>query len=343
MFRWIALILYFCFLLFIVSYSANAGSLELSPFIGGYFFENEENLKDKPVYGVRLGYGLSEKFGLEGVFEYVNTRVDDRSEPTTDRPPFGSPDGSVKNYLYHLDAVYNFLPYKSFSPYVAAGVGGAHFDPSDSDNSDRFLANFGGGVKYWVSDSFALRADVRDKVTFNETFHNIEATIGVVIGKRPKAKAVPVEAAPPPPPPPPPAIEEKPAPPAPTPPPEPVPEVEEVQFEKVHFDFDKADISPEAKGILDGHIQVMKNEPDIMLIIEGHACAHGTDDYNMDLSRRRADNVRDYFVANGIGAERLKTEYYGESRLAMPETPTAENKYSPEAIANRRVEFVIVK
>jgi len=336
--RWLFLLVYFFFLLSITAY---AGNFEISPFIGGYFFEDDENLKDKPVYGVRLGYGLSERFGIEGVFEYVNTRVDDRSEPTTDRPPFGSPDGSVKNYLYHLDALYNFLPYKSFSPYVAAGVGGARFDPSDSDSSNRFLADFGGGVKYWVSDSLAIRADLRDKMTFNDTFHNIEATIGVVIGKRPKPKVVPVEAEAPPTPPPP-AIEEKAAPPPPPPPP-PVEKPPVTSLEKVHFDFDKSDISPEAKGILDGHIEAMKNEPDIMLIIEGHACAHGPDEYNLGLSKRRADNVRDYFAANGITPERLKTEYYGESRLAMPEIPTAENKYSLEAVANRRVEFVIIK
>jgi OOP family OmpA-OmpF porin len=332
--RWLFLTVYFILL---CSLTAYAGGLELSPFVGGYFFEHRENLKDKPVYGLRLGYGFTDKMVVEGVFEYINTSVDDKGKLTSERPPFGSPDGSVQNYLYHLDLVYGFLPYDRLNPYVAAGVGVAHFKPSEPDDSTRFSANFGGGLKYWISDHLALRADIRDMMTFADTFHNIDATLGIVIGKRPK-KAIAVEAPAPPPPP----VEEKPAPPAPAPPapPPPVPKPE-LSFETVHFDFDKADVTDPMKPSLDKDIAQLKDNPDIRLIIVGHACAHGPEEYNMGLSKRRADNVRDYFTANGIAPERLMVEYYGETRLAMPEIPTPDNKYSPEAVANRRVEFRI--
>ncbi|MBI5101700.1 MAG: hypothetical protein HZB33_07710 [Nitrospirae bacterium] len=64
----------------------------------------------------------------------------------------------------------------------------------------------------------------------------------------------------------------------------------------------------------------------------------------MALGERRAGAVKEYFMSQGIGADRLLTISYGETRLAMPEIPTAHNKESKEAKANRRVHFeVIVK
>lgn len=332
-------VLLFIAILFL-PFSAHAGSLEVSPYAGKFFFDNDTNLKDKPVLGLRLGYGLTDRFALEVAAEFINTRVSDPAKLSTERPPFGSPDGSVRTFLYHLDAVYNFLPYARLSPFIAAGGGGANFDTSSTGAANRFLANAGVGAKYWISDKFALRADVRDVMFFDKTFHNLSATVGLSFGKRPKRPVPAVAEAPAPPPPPAPAP--PPPPPAPTPPPPPE-KPKPVTLEEIHFDFDRADIRPEDTAILNRHVQFMKDNPDVILIIEGHACAHGPDEYNLALSKKRADNVRDYFITNGIPAERLKTEYYGESRLAMPEIPTPFNKNSPEAVANRRVHFVIVR
>ena len=76
--------------------------------------------------------------------------------------------------------------------------------------------------------------------------------------------------------------------------------------------------------------------------IEGNSCAHGPDKYNMALSERRANAVKEYLIKSGISADRLTTIAYGETRLAMPEIPTPYNKESVEARTNRRVHFVVI-
>jgi outer membrane protein OmpA-like peptidoglycan-associated protein len=99
-----------------------------------------------------------------------------------------------------------------------------------------------------------------------------------------------------------------------------------------------------AKDILNKNVQMLKQNPGVNVQIEGHTCAHGTEDYNMALSERRANAVKEYLVNQGIADARMTTISYGETRLAMPETPTPKNKESNEAKANRRVHFeVIVK
>ena len=147
--------------------------------------------------------------------------------------------------------------------------------------------------------------------------------------------------------PPKPVVEKKPEPmPAPVPTPEPTPpppppaaEPVKITLEDIHFEFDKATLTKLAKEILARDIATLKENQGVKVQIEGHACAHGTEDYNMALSERRANAVKEYLVNQGIAADRLTTIAYGETRLAMPEIPTPKNKQSKEAKANRRVHF----
>ena len=126
-------------------------------------------------------------------------------------------------------------------------------------------------------------------------------------------------------------------------PPVPAAKVEKViVLEDLHFDFDKATLTEEATGILKKDMQSMKENPGIKVRIEGHTCAHGQDDYNLRLSERRANAVKEYLMKEGISSERLTTIAYGETRLAMPEIPTPKNKNSTEAKTNRRVHFVVI-
>jgi outer membrane protein OmpA-like peptidoglycan-associated protein len=139
--------------------------------------------------------------------------------------------------------------------------------------------------------------------------------------------------------------EPKPAP-APTPPPPPptapVAEPVKIILEDIHFDFDKATLTKEAKEILARDIKTLKENPGIRVQIEGHTCAHGPEDYNMKLGERRANGVKEYLSKQGIAADRMTTISYGETRLAMPEIPTPKNKESKEAKANRRVHFEVI-
>jgi outer membrane protein OmpA-like peptidoglycan-associated protein len=149
--------------------------------------------------------------------------------------------------------------------------------------------------------------------------------------------------------PPKPVVERKPEPipepPAPTPPPPPiVAEPVKIILEDIHFDFDMATLTKAALDILDSNIKILKENQGVNVQIEGHTCAHGAEDYNMALGERRANAVKEYLANQGIGADRMTTISYGETRLAMPEIPTPKNKNSTEAKMNRRVHFeVIVK
>jgi len=140
--------------------------------------------------------------------------------------------------------------------------------------------------------------------------------------------------------PPPPAPKPEPTP----PPPAPVVEPVKIMLEDIHFDFDKATLTKEAKDILKKNVKTIKDNSGIKVQIEGHTCAHGAEDYNMALGERRANAVKEYLANQGIGTDRMSAISYGETRLAMPETPTPKNKEAKEAKANRRVHFeVIVK
>jgi OmpA-OmpF porin, OOP family len=175
-----------------------AGSVELSPFVGYNFFDSQHNIKDRPVFGGRIGYNFTNHFGAEGTGEFSKTRVDDKSQALTEQGQFTTPIHGVKITSYHLDLVYHFLPTEKFNPFIVAGYGASHYDPSINSKNMR-LIDYGVGAKYWVAEHVALRADLRDNMTFDEHLHNLSATAGVVFafGGDSKAEPAPVVVLPP--------------------------------------------------------------------------------------------------------------------------------------------------
>lgn len=81
------------------------------------------------------------------------------------------------------------------------------------------------------------------------------------------------------------------------------------------FNYDEAQLRPRGEGILDGVARcltegAMKGES---ITIVGHADPRGTEEYNRQLGRRRAESARDYLTAHGLGSERIRVESLGES------------------------------
>lgn len=109
-----------------------------------------------------------------------------------------------------------------------------------------------------------------------------------------------------------------------------------VEFnEKILFAFSKSDLGDSAKQNLNKLVTALNDYPNTNIEIQGHTDSRGTDEYNMGLSQRRANSVRDYLVAQGIAATRLTTRGFGESAPAY-------SNDTPEGMAqNRRVEFLI--
>ncbi len=331
-----------------VSAEIKEGSIELEPFVGGIIHDGGENLRAAPVFGLRGGYNFTPHIGVEATIEYYRARVRDKASLNNDDLHFGMPNSTVSNFLYHADVIYHFMPEQRFVPFVVAGIGGAHFSPNVTGERDKLMADAGIGAKYWITESTALRMDVRDLVFFGSAKNNLEATLGLVIafGGKEKVKPAPApEPAPAPAPAPPPA-------PKPQPKPEPKQEVKPaaakvepkpVVLEDVHFDFDKATLTDEAKGILKKNVQAMKDNPGTSVRIEGHACQHGADDYNMRLSERRANAVKEYLAKEGgIAESRMTTIAYGKTRPLCEEKPTPKNKNDQCMKSNRRVHFEVV-
>jgi peptidoglycan-associated lipoprotein len=84
--------------------------------------------------------------------------------------------------------------------------------------------------------------------------------------------------------------------------------------DRVFFDTDQTDLSPQARATLDKQAQWLSQYNRYTFTIEGHADERGTREYNIALGARRAQTVRDYLVSRGIEAQRMRTISYGKER-----------------------------
>ncbi|MCY4591362.1 MAG: peptidoglycan-associated lipoprotein Pal [Alphaproteobacteria bacterium] len=84
--------------------------------------------------------------------------------------------------------------------------------------------------------------------------------------------------------------------------------------DRVFFDYERSDISEEARLTLDRQALWLNRYTDITVVIEGHCDERGTREYNLALGERRANAVRQYLIASGIDAARIETISYGKER-----------------------------
>jgi outer membrane protein OmpA-like peptidoglycan-associated protein len=103
----------------------------------------------------------------------------------------------------------------------------------------------------------------------------------------------------------------------------------------IYFDSGKDEVKPESYGALNDIATVMKENPDLRVKVVGHTDSDGSDQLNLDLSKRRAENVKKALSGEfGLDAGRIETDGAGESQPLAPNT-TVEGKAK-----NRRVEFI---
>jgi len=102
------------------------------------------------------------------------------------------------------------------------------------------------------------------------------------------------------------------------------------------FDFDKAEVRPENREILSRIAGILMTSKDYQIYVYGHTDNIGTDEYNLALSERRAESVRDYLVEAGIDARIIDTQGFGKSQPLVPGTDEAARA------KNRRVELGII-
>jgi OOP family OmpA-OmpF porin len=425
-----------------------ADGFTISPYMGGYTYDHDQsyqNLEISPIYGLRMGYNFDKNWGVEGRFGYA--LAESR----------GAKFQEADVYSYGIDALFHLNVTPNFVPFLAVGMGGIHhnYPASGFGYYPEYTANYGLGIKYFVADNVALRADVRHIILPDDKLQNLEYTAGVTFmigGERPPVAQVQAQ-------------------PMPECPPVPIPveardttapyvtlvtpldgsadastrtetriafsepmdpatintktitlyqgkmpvqgtvsaptnrsasftqagelapntlytgrvssgvrdlagnpmandyawsfktaavpatRVETlvqkttetryisklVMLKGTHFEFDKANLTPEGKELVQKNIQIMKDNTDLRVRIEGHTSASGSAKYNQDLSERRANAVRTYMVQEGgIAPDRLEAIGYGKTRPAVPEARPSD-KESRAAQANRRVVFEIIE
>jgi OOP family OmpA-OmpF porin len=105
----------------------------------------------------------------------------------------------------------------------------------------------------------------------------------------------------------------------------------------VNFEFNKYNLLPESYPILEHAKDILKQNPDVKVEVQGYCDYIGSDAYNQKLSEKRANTVRDYLVKAGIDGSRLTAVGYGKSN------PVGDNKTDIGRAENRRIEFKILK
>ena len=114
-----------------------------------------------------------------------------------------------------------------------------------------------------------------------------------------------------------------------------------IELENIYFDLDKSVIKPQAAGVLDILVGLLKKYPYMEIEIGAHTDSQASDLYNLRLSNRRAASALEYLVEKGIDRKRLQSKGYGETKLLIV---CPNNDCTPEEHAtNRRCNFMILK
>ena len=113
--------------------------------------------------------------------------------------------------------------------------------------------------------------------------------------------------------------------------------VRSVQSNTINFGLDQYDIDPTARAILDSQVEWLTRYPNVRITVEGHCDERGTREYNLALGDRRANAAKNYLVARGVDAGRIRTISYGKERplaLGSDESSWAQNRRAVTVVLN---------
>ena len=217
-----------------------------------------------------------------------------------------------------INLYYDFFPASTITPYIGAGAGIAFIDSNSSLGSTQFAWDALLGVRYNVDNALGLNLEARyvgttnPTVNFNgQTFTGQNQNIVFLAGVTYKFN------------------QPQPAPPPPPPPPAAAPSF------MVFFDWDRSNLSSQALNTIRQAAGAYKTKGSARITATGHTDTSGPEAYNMALSLRRANTVKDALVREGVPATAIAVIGRGESQ---PLVQTADGVREPQ---NRRVEIVI--
>lgn len=112
--------------------------------------------------------------------------------------------------------------------------------------------------------------------------------------------------------------------------------IQEVIAERIFFNFDSYELKPEARAVLQKKAEVLKANPNLKIVIEGHCDERGTEEYNLALGEKRARAAYEFLILLGVDANRMQIVSYGE------EYPLDPGHNESAWAKNRRDEFKII-
>lgn len=274
----------------------------------GYnFLEKDEEILAHQNYEARLGYRASDRWTFEGGFggfPYVRRRK-------FPRRGFHTLDGDTSGFRFIGEALYHWdrEAYRSsIDPYLAVGLGIAHYNKELEDGHNDVFMTAGAGTFIDITNRWFFKPDYRVAMVGHDTEVNHYALFS--LGYRWGGKDVGVDR----------DFGDTTA-------------ADAAGLRRVYFAFDSSDLSRQAQADLKHNAQWLKDHPQQPVTIEGHCDERGTNEYNLALGARRAQSVYDYLLSLGISKGRLSTVSYGE------EFPAVNASNEAAWAKNRRVEF----
>ncbi|MFV5686465.1 OmpA family protein [Flavobacterium sp. GB2R13] len=114
----------------------------------------------------------------------------------------------------------------------------------------------------------------------------------------------------------------------------------EIILNPIYFEYNKSNITKQGAKELDKLVYVMSQNDKLVIYVKSHTDSRGSDEYNLDLSDRRANATIQYIVSKGISADKISGKGFGESE---PKVACGDNCTDDEHALNRRSEFMIIK
>lgn len=307
---------------------------EFTPTVGGTLHEGSMDLDNAFTLGLRIAKNIDESMWLNQIelgFDFAKN-IGLANGVTGSKP---------NGYAYHLNAVKDIVNFTDdFKLYGLLGGGYMHYNEKVAGrNISSGFGQYGLGLKYYITDNFATKLEVRDAIRFDDGDHVLFYTLGFAVdfGKR-FADSMPVA---------------------------PVKTeacvdadndgvcdnvdkcldtaagvvVDEMGCEKVirlnlgvNFAFDSAKIKPEYMAEIEKVSSFLVENPDYTTLLEGNTDSVGAEAYNQKLSEKRANAVKEALVSLGVDANKISTVGLGETN------PIADNATKAGRAENRRVD-----
>jgi OOP family OmpA-OmpF porin len=265
------------------------------------------------------GWAVGGKAGYDFVGPRVELEVGYGQIPTSANIPGTAINGKVGQLNAMANILYDFMPASVLTPYIGVGAGVAFIDSNAALGSTQFAYQAMLGVAYNISDSMRFQVEGRYLGTTNPS---VNTPIGNVSFQNQTILALA-------------GIQFKFGGPTAAPPPPPAaPSVAPPSF-MVFFDWDRANLSDQALNTIRQAAAAFKSKGNARITATGHTDKSGPEAYNMALSLRRANAVKDALVREGVPAAAIAVIGRGE---ANPLVQTADGVREPQ---NRRVEIVV--